>query len=141
MNLQEAIELANEVHFDAVDKGGEPYFLHLVRVASKMDTDEERIVAYLHDALEDGHVSIADLPAESLAALDALTRRPSESYTQYIRRLAEDPLARKVKLADLEDNMDLARIPHPRKEDYRRSEKYAKAKTYLETINDLKGED
>lgn len=136
MNLSEAIELANEVHLDQVDKGGAPYILHLVRVAAKMETDEEHIVAYLHDALEDGHVSIADLPPESLAALDALTRRPSESYMEYIRRLAENALARKVKMADLEDNMDLSRITHLRPEDYRRHEKYTKARAYLGAIID-----
>ena|SRR3990167_5919339 len=128
MTLQDAIELANEIHLDAVDRGGQPYFLHLVRVAAQMDTDDEKIVAFLHDALEDGNVSLGDsLPPESLVALDALTRRLNEHYSDYIGRVAKNPLAVKVKVADLEDNMNLARIPTPKQADIDRWRKYEKA--------------
>lgn len=133
--LTDAIELAAQIHDGQTDKGGTPYILHPLRVMLKMATDEERIVAVLHDVIEDsdGRVTLERLTSmgfsgEITEALDALTKRPGEAYGDYIQRLkAASALARKVKLADLEDNMDLARIAEPSAQDRERVEKYRAA--------------
>jgi hypothetical protein len=83
---------------------------------SRMETDEERIVAILHDTVENGgdRVSFTRLrqegfPEEIVQAIDCLTRRDGEPYAAMIERIAPNPLARRVKLADLADNLDLLR--------------------------------
>jgi len=130
--IERAIQIAAEAHAGQVDKGGAPYILHPLRVMMAMETEEERIVAVLHDALEDGPwtVGIA-LKHEKFApaimgALFALTKRPKEAYGDFIARVAENPLATRVKLADMHDNMDLTRIPNPTDKDRARVEKYAR---------------
>lgn len=137
--LTDAIELAAQIHDGQTDKGGEPYILHPLRVMLRMATDQERIVAMLHDVIEDseGRVTLERLTSmgfsrEITEALDALTKRPGEAYGDYIDRLkAASKLARKVKLADLEDNMDLSRIPEPTVHDRERVEKYRAAHAEL----------
>ena len=99
------------------DKGGAPYVLHPLRVMLAMDTDEERRVAVLHDVIEDCQVTPDELlalgyPAKEVEAVVALSRREDEgeSYEQFIQRLRPNALARKVKLADIEHNMDIRRL-------------------------------
>lgn len=117
MDLTLALDIANKAHAGQVDKLGQPYILHLLRVMLEMDTDEARVVAVLHDLVEDTCwllEALADygLPPDSVAALDALTRRKGEPYLpDYIERVAANPLARKVKLADLADNLSPLRRP------------------------------
>jgi len=93
-----------------------PYILHPLRVMARVETDAERVVAILHDAVEQGsdRISLARLreegfPEEIVAAIDCLTRREGEAYDEFIERLAPNVLARRVKLADLADNLDLLR--------------------------------
>jgi len=116
------------------DKGGAPYVLHPLRVMLAMDTDEERRVAVLHDVVEDSSVSLDELRSRGhseveVRALDALTRRKDsdESYEAFIDRLLPNALARKVKLADLTDNMDVRRLAKVDGEDCERLEKYLRA--------------
>jgi hypothetical protein len=109
--LDEAISLAVRAHRGQVDKRKEPYLLHVFRVMLSQTDDTARIVAVLHDSLEDTSLTLSDLHAagysdEICEALDCLTRRPGEQYDDMITRVAGNPLARRVKLADLEDNMD-----------------------------------
>ena len=96
-----------------------------------METDEEKAVAWLHDVLEDTNVSAESLarvfPAQIMEALNALTHGNNESYEEYIKRVRLNPLAAKVKLADLTHNMDLNRLPCPSKKDFDRVEKYKRA--------------
>src|SRR5215468_10412999 len=89
---------------------GEPFILHPLRVMLQVNSDDARIVAVLHDVLEDTACSVVDLRRAGYAervieALDRMTRRDCEAYEPYIERIAEDPLARQVKLADLKDNL------------------------------------
>jgi len=109
--LEDAIILAAQAHRGQVDKGGQPYILHVLRVMLRQENEIARIVAALHDVLEDTHVTLADLRAAGYSeqvcpAVDCLTRRKGEAYEDMIERIATNPLARQVKLADLADNLD-----------------------------------
>lgn len=114
-DLNTAIELALAAHRQQVDKAGAPYILHPLRLMLRMETNEEMIVAVLHDVLEDSDTTRADLErlgfAEAiLEALVALTHRDGQSYEEYIAAIKQVPLARRVKLADLEDNANILRL-------------------------------
>lgn len=112
MNLDLAIKLATDAHAGQVDKGGEPYILHPLRVMLAMETDEERIVAVLHDVIEDTPVTADELywthgfPPGIVRAVTALTRMKDEDYFDFIRRASANPIARAVKIADIRDNLD-----------------------------------
>ena len=114
--LERAISIAVEAHTGQADKGGAPYILHPLRVMLAMQTTEARIVAVLHDVVEDSpHWSLDRLRAEGFSetvvrAIDAVTKRPDETYEDFVRRAGLDPIGRCVKLSDLKDNSDLARI-------------------------------
>ena len=114
--LERAIALAAEAHAGQVDKAGAPYILHPLRLLLAVDTPEERIVAVLHDVVEDTPWTLEALRAEGFTqevvdAVEALTKRAGESYEAFIDRVAANPLARRVKRADLTDNLDLRRLP------------------------------
>jgi hypothetical protein len=92
------------------------YILHPLRVMARVETDAERVVAILHDAVENGSDRISldrlreeGIPEEIVEAIDCLTRRDDEEYDDFIERLAPNGLARRVKLADLADNLDVLR--------------------------------
>jgi (p)ppGpp synthase/HD superfamily hydrolase len=131
--LEKAIELAVEKHKGQVDKGGAPYILHPLFIMTRMDTETEKIVAVLHDIIEDTELTFKDLKNygfsdEVLNALEYLTRRNDEDYFSYIERIKNNPIAIKVKLADLEHNMDLRRIKNLTDQDVIRSvKKYKRA--------------
>lgn len=136
MLLNKAIAIAAIAHDGQLDKGGEPYIFHPMRVAQSLPHTTERIVAMLHDVVEDSDITIADLreifPIHIIEAVDVLTRHPKEAYQDYIKRIAKNPLAREVKLADLEDNMRLSRLPQPiTAKEIDRWKKYRIAKAYL----------
>ncbi len=134
--LERAIAIAVQAHAGQLDKAGQPYILHPLRVMAAMDTDEERIVAVLHDVVEDSDWSLAGLrargfPERLLAALEGLTKRPTEDYEAFIKRVDTDALSRRVKIADLEDNLDPGRIKHPTARDRVRMRKYRRAHARL----------
>ena len=109
--LEDAIALAAHAHRGQVDKGGQPYILHVLRVMLRQEDETARLAAVLHDVLEDTQVTLADLRSAGYsepvcAAVDCLTRRSGETYEEMIERVATNPLARQVKLADLADNLD-----------------------------------
>ncbi|MCE4057048.1 HD domain-containing protein [Pseudomonas sp. Au-Pse12] len=138
-SLERAIALAAEAHAGQVDKGGAPYILHPLRVMLRLTQPEARIVAVLHDVLEDSPITPEQLRREGfseevLAALLALTKVEGEDYPAFIRRAGVNPLARQVKLADLAENSDLSRIPEPGPEDARRLQKYQQATHYLRSL-------
>ena len=135
--LKKAISLAEKAHQGQVDKGGHPYIGHPKRVMGKCETTEEKIVAMLHDVMEDTDYTADDLRKEGFSeeivtALHYLTHREGESYMEYIERICENSLAVRVKYADLQDNMDLSRIPDPTEKDLARLEKYKLAKKRIE---------
>lgn len=114
-DLDTALAIAVEAHRGQVDKAGQPYILHPLRVMARVTTAEERLVAVLHDVVEDSPTTLDDLRAAGfdeavVRAVDFLTRREDETYEAFIERVDGDALARRVKLADLEDNMTLTRL-------------------------------
>ncbi len=134
--LEMAIRIAVETHKGQIDKAGAPYILHPLRLMFGMDTEEEKVVAVLHDVVEDSDWTIDTLREEGfseivLAAIDGVTRRDDESYEEFVDRAGRNLLARKVKIADLKDNMDITRIDHPTDKDFDRIKKYHKAWSYL----------
>lgn len=136
--LERAIAIACEAHKGQVDKGGQPYILHCLRVMMQMRTEEERIVAVLHDVLEDNEWAFGEIVHNSfsitiLDALNSISRKANESYNDYIGRVSKNELARVVKIADLHDNMDIDRLPKPLTDrDWKRLEKYGRAINQLE---------
>jgi (p)ppGpp synthase/HD superfamily hydrolase len=130
--LDDAILLASEAHHGVMDKSGQPYILHPLRVMFQCETQAERIVAVLHDVVEDTDRTFDDLrnmgySEEVLAALDCVTKRDGESYEQFVERAAANPIARRVKIADIEDNMDVRRLPNIGPKDWERTTKYLAA--------------
>ncbi|MDP9513847.1 GTP pyrophosphokinase [Pseudomonas protegens] len=138
--LERAIAIAARAHAGQVDKGGAPYILHPLRVMLRLSEPREQLVAVLHDVIEDSPVTLEQLRGEGfseevLLALAALTKVEGEDYSGFIRRAAQNPLARRVKRADLAENSDLSRIPEPSEDDRRRLEKYRQAIQYLDSLD------
>lgn len=136
--LERAIEIARKAHEGQVDKAGAPYIGHPLRVMDRVP-EEAKIAAVLHDVVEDSSVTLSDLRAEGfpesvVEAVEALTKRPGETYELFILRAASNDIARTVKLADLFDNCDLSRIPDPGPEDYERLKKYREAMDLIRSL-------
>ena len=128
-DLQTALLLAANAHHGQTRRNGLPYLLHPFRVMLRMATDEERIAAILHDVIEDTAVTLDDLRAKGFSArvveaVGLLTKTDGGSSDAYLDRIAAHPLARRVKIADLEDNMNLAEIPSVTEKDLARMAKY-----------------
>lgn len=140
--LERAIVIAAEGHAGVKDKGGAPYILHPLRMMLSLSSNDERIVAVLHDVCEDCPGWTFDrLRAEGfsesvIAAIEFVTKREGESYDAFVLRAAANPIGRRVKLADLEDNCDLSRIAAPTDSDHQRIEKYCRAKKLIGMISE-----
>lgn len=135
--LERAIKLAQKYHEGQFDKGGQPYIDHPLRVMNGVESIDEKVVAVLHDVLEDCDVSKEKLieqgiPYYLVEKLEILCKGKNEKYFDYIERIKADPLAIKVKLSDLKDNMNLERLKEVTEKDIKRLEKYKKAKEILE---------
>lgn len=136
MKFEQALAIAVKAHSGQTDKIGEPYILHPLRIMLRMDSESERIVAILHDVVEDSPVNLNDLRKAGFSrkvvdAVDHLTRRKHEPYQAYVMRASQTPLSRKVKVADLEDNMNLRRQHGLAKRDKVRMARYQKAYRFL----------
>ncbi|MBP1996357.1 HD domain-containing protein [Paenibacillus eucommiae] len=131
-SLEKAIILATRAHEGQIDKGGNPYILHPLRVMQRVASPEARMAAVLHDVLEDTNVSAEQLvlegfTAEVVDAVVALSRNADEDYFDFVLRAKRNPIARQVKIADIQDNMDLTRIMNTTAKDMERIAKYEKA--------------
>lgn len=127
--LERAIAIAAQAHAGQPSPSREPYILHPMRVLLSLDGETERIVAALHDVVEDTSLTLEDLASEGfsgdvLAAVDAMTHRDGESYEEYIERVAVNPVARRVKLSDLTDNMNIRRLPELTEKRLARTRRY-----------------
>lgn len=130
--LEKALVIATKAHEGQKDKAGSPYILHPIRVSNRCLTDEEKIVALLHDVIEDTNVSASDLlasgfPRNIVEAVLSVTRNEGESYEDFVIRSKQNPIGRQVKLHDLEDNMDITRLRQLTEKDLKRLNKYLTA--------------
>ena len=129
--LKKAEDIATVAHKGQFDRCGVEYINHPRAVASYVDNPKEKIVAWLHDTIEDTAITEADLRPvfgdEITDAVVALTKTEGEDYFDYISRVIKNPLSARVKIADLTHNMKPDRITHPTEEDQKRMEKYKKA--------------
>jgi (p)ppGpp synthase/HD superfamily hydrolase len=141
--LEKAITIAVQAHAGQKDRYGAPYILHPLRVMSHVNTTVEKIIAILHDVVEDTQWTFEELAREGFGeeiveALDCVTRRKGEAYEKFVDRSVGNSLARRVKLADLRDNMELGRADHLKPKDVERFNKYLKAWKRLTSVEDFK---
>ena len=138
MTLERAITIAAEAHAGQKDRAGAPYILHPIRLMIQMDSENAMMAAVLHDVVENSVWTLDDLRKEGfsnevLNAVDSLTHRDKEGedYWDYIQRAKSDPIAIKVKLADLEDNLNPDRLNEITEKDEKRFDRYRKAQEML----------
>ena len=115
--INKAIDIAYKAHHGQIDKAGRPYFLHPVIVAQSMNTESEICAALLHDVVEDTNITLSELekifPQEIIQAINLLTHKDGVSYEDYILAIKSNPIAKKVKLADIAHNLDITRLTTP----------------------------
>ena len=146
--LYKTLELVLKVFDEKVDKGGLPYFNHLFKVYGGVSSYDEKIVALLHDIVEDTDITFNDLEEfgydnNIIDALKILTKKKGEYYPDYIDRIinSNNKIAVSVKLSDLKHNMDITRIKNPTVNDYERISKryepaYIKIKNKLDELEE-----
>ena len=151
MNLEKAIKIAVEAHTGQLDKGGNPYILHPLRVMLSLDSEEERIVGVLHDVVEDcegwtwDRLRSNGFPEKIIDALQSVSKTPEEEaefkrlkktdseeavrrhYFAFVKRAAANEIGQKVKVADIRDNLDISRIDDITERDINRLNRYKKA--------------
>lgn len=131
-DLDKAILVATKAHAGQLDRGGQPYILHPLRVMFKFQAKDEMIAAVLHDVVEDSSFTLEDLKEYGFSevvinAVASLTRNKGENYEDFILRLSANDLARKIKIEDIRDNMDLTRLDKITDKDLVRIEEYHRA--------------
>lgn len=134
--LIKALTVMMNAHKGQKDKAGKPYFLHPLTVSSKVKGKNLKIVALLHDTVEDTDITLQKLSKlgfneVQLNAIDAITKRKGEGYSDYLKRVKQNNIAREVKLADLAHNMNIRRLKVVTSKDTERLEKYKKALLFL----------
>jgi (p)ppGpp synthase/HD superfamily hydrolase len=134
--LQRAIALAAKAHEGQVDKAGNPYLDHPLFVMENVNSLEQKIVAVLHDAVEDSELTLEQLRSENfpevlVSAIAAITKIEGEAYATYLERVIANPIALRVKIADVTHNLDLRRIANPTEADFQRIAKYKKVLSQL----------
>jgi (p)ppGpp synthase/HD superfamily hydrolase len=138
---ERAFDVATKAHSKQFDKAGKPYIEHVMRVAASMPDEDTKTVAYLHDVVEDTGITIDEIYLEFgrdiALAVSAITKSNGESYADFIKRVSKNNIARTVKKADLNDNLDLSRLQSISKVDKERAEKYRVALMFIEFAESL----
>ena len=134
-----ALRIAIRAHEGQKDKSGREYIMHPIRVAERCKDPRAKIVALLHDTIEDTDVTADYLrsegfPEEIVGAVLSVTKQEGEIYEDFVRRAAENPISKEVKIADLEDNMDIRRLKEITDEDVVRLRKYLRSWQYLKDL-------
>ena len=134
--LQRAIAIAAKAHEGQVDKAGNPYLDHPLAVMENVNSLDQKIVAVLHDAVEDSELTLEQLRSEGfpevlVSAIEAITKIEGEAYATYLERVIANPIALRVKIADVTHNLDLRRIANPTEADFQRIAKYKKVLSQL----------
>ena len=133
MNLiEKSLDIALRVHTGQKDRSGKTYILHPLRLMNRMESDEEMAVALLHDVLEDSEMTEQDLlnegiPTNVVDAVKCLTRGSGEDYDDFISRVSGNDLALKIKIVDIEDNINILRLKTLSEKDLKRIVKYHRA--------------
>lgn len=132
----DTVNLMMRQHYGQKDKAGKDYYFHPTRVSERLDLIEDKIVALLHDTIEDTGLTSEELlqlgySQDTVDAILSVTRKQGESYADFIARANTNQTGRLVKLADLEDNMDIRRLPDLTEKDWHRLNKYLHAYHYL----------
>jgi len=135
-----AISIAAEAFSEITDRGGEPYILHCLWVMHRVDTNEEKQAAVLHDLIEDTPWTLNDLASEGLSGnviklIDNLTKREGESYDKFIVRVTADCSSMKIKKMDIRHNSNVSRLKGFTQKDANRIIKYQLAYKYLSTLD------
>jgi (p)ppGpp synthase/HD superfamily hydrolase len=136
--FDKAVEIATKAHEGQTDKSGKPYIGHVMRVSLGCKTQKSKVVALLHDVIEDTDVTLEQMEELGFSeyiikAVLCLTHQEGESYEDFIKRAAKNPIAREVRIADLEDNMDVRRLCEVTEKDFVRMDKYLSAWKYLKS--------
>jgi (p)ppGpp synthase/HD superfamily hydrolase len=131
-----ALRIAIRAHEGQKDKSRREYVMHPIRVAERCKDPRAKIVALLHDTIEDTDVTADYLrcegfPEEIINAVLSVTKQEGEDYEHFVHRAAKNVIGREVKIADLEDNMDIRRLIEIKDEDVARLRKYLRAWQYL----------
>ena len=134
--LGKAISIAVDSHIGQVNDKAQPYVLHPLRMMFKAVTIEEKIIAVLHDVIEKTTIDLEYLRSVGFSdrivlGIDALSRRPQENYDKYIDRVAENKLATKVKIIDLDDNINSLDLDKSQESKSNKFLKYQKARNTL----------
>lgn len=134
---KKALSLCFSAHKDQLDKSGLPYVFHPFHLAEQMTDEDTTIVALLHDVIEDTEHTLDDLRRfgfneNVISAIALMTHDDDVPYMDYVRNIAKDPIAKKVKLADLRHNSDMSRLDMITQKDIERAEKYKAAIKILE---------
>ncbi len=129
--ISESLRIARIAHKNQRDKAGSEYILHPLRLMMQMKTEDDMVIALLHDVLEDSNYTADALYAEGIPLriieiVSILTRKPNESYSEYINRILQNKQASKIKKIDIEDNLNLLRLSSIKKQDFDRIKKYHK---------------
>ena len=130
--IDQAMAIAVEAYSGQTDKAGKTYILHPLRIMHQMETEAEMVVALLHDVIEDSDFTAQDLldrgiSTDVVEAVEMLTKGKSEDYMDFIDRVKTNPLAARVKKADIEDNINVLRLGKLEANDLERVKKYHKA--------------
>ncbi len=135
--VKKAMIVAYEKHKNQKDKSGVPYIFHPMHLAEQMDDEKSTIVALLHDVIEDTSMTFSEFEKlnfdeEIVEAIKCMTHDKSKDYFEYIKHISKNPLATKVKIADLKHNLDVTRLTTITEKDKKRNEKYKKCLKYLQ---------
>ena len=136
MKLIKAFLLCMVKHWKQKDKAGKRYVWHPIHVMINVKGYNEKIVALLHDIVEDTEVTVPDLKnlkfsKEVIEAVDVITKKKDQEYFSYLKSIKDNSIAKKVKIADLKHNSDLKRLRSITQKDIDRAIKYKKAIDYL----------
>ena len=130
--IEKSLHIALQAYAGKTDKAGREYILHPLRVMAKIKTDMERSAALLHDVLEDSDITSKQLlaegiPAEVVEAIQYLSKNENEDYQDFVARAKKNKIAARVKIADIEDNIDVLRLSSLDEYDLARIKKYHSA--------------
>jgi (p)ppGpp synthase/HD superfamily hydrolase len=130
--IEKSLHIALQAYAGKTDKAGREYILHPLRVMAKMKTDLERSAALLHDVIEDSDITAEQLlaegiPVEVVEAIQYLSRNENEDYQEFVARTKKNKLAATIKIADIEDNIDVLRLTSLDENDLARIKKYHSA--------------